>query len=250
MSATFVPNRMEEIFTSLYEDNVMTFTQYVQTELTKIQQFVDQTEPTVNHLKATGKRSSTQAIDLRSHLQEECEILAKQCNEIKELSNCRVKSLAKQINAANTEITKLQTSISQIHVSVEAVELQIQSGRQFINEIHKTQISDLQNLRRDLPTKSWRTHFRASARSMRSDFKRIKHENEIQTEPLSEIRRMLGEKQSNEGGDDRLTVLRAVNNAKECTELQRISDELELPQASVLSSELIANAVHNGEDSH
>jgi hypothetical protein len=250
MSASFVPNRMEEIFTGLYADNVEAFTQYVQSERKTIKQFIADTEPTVDHLRTRTQRSSTRALDLRSELQEQREILVKQRNEIRELSNCRVKSLAKQINAVNIEITKLRTVLRQIHVSVEAAELQIQNGRQFISEVHKTQIAAVQNLRHSLTEKNWRTHFRAYVRFMKSDCIRMKRENEIQSAALCEVRRLFGEKRANEDADDRLMVLRAVNDAKECNELQRICDELELPQSSVLSSESLADAVSTMVKAH
>jgi hypothetical protein len=240
-SASFVPDRMAEILTNLYDDNVSSFTQSVRDEVDRLEWVVDNAEPDREQSKITAKRQSTKAMHSWSEIQERCEMLSKQRSEIKQQSDLAIRPLAKQINAANTEIRALRTAARPVQVSVEAIELQIQNGRRFINELSKAQASEVQQIKQTLVTTNWRARSRGFARSLRNGYALMKRRNEKDLAAICEIRRLLGDTNPNVHTNARWLVLHAIDSAKERSCLSGIRDQLQLPESSTVSSESLAN---------
>jgi hypothetical protein len=159
------------------------------------------------------------------------------------VSNTEVKSLETQINAVNQEIKECRSAIQQIMLTAEAIELQIQNAIRLINEVHKVEMVKFQRIRKLPGGKNSRAFVRGSAKAIRSEYARVRGQNEERSEGIWEVRRMLEGGDRKEGCDLRWLVGQAIESAKKSSSLSNISDALDLPRSSALSSESLAKTI-------
>jgi hypothetical protein len=242
-SANYVPGRIAEIFNDLYENEVSEFKESVQNGITQLEEGLAELDPLIKQYRMSGKRSLSRTQFFKSEMQQNYETLLAERNEIKQSSNATAKSILQQIQVINTEITELRNAIRKISIAVQAAEIQTQGSRSFINEIRKTQTFELQQAKRALTGKDWKSHLSTFVQSMRSNYSDLRIRNETQSDAITQIERMLGRGDVNETFPPRYLVDQAIQLATDPTRLDKIAIALNIPMGPEFASESLADKI-------
>lgn len=156
-SSVFVPERMSEVLSDLYELEFRQFESYVTKELVSTKKEVDKLRIQLDNERIDAK-SKHNVKDL------EISMITQDIEDLKKRKAISDDTYKKGLVESRDEIRKLDESLvaarrtfAKITNNIQRIELQVQSGRNYINELRKVQQLEIQKAKRTLLDEIYRT---------------------------------------------------------------------------------------------
>jgi hypothetical protein len=237
-SASLVPERICEIFWDFYESELSDFERHIQTETSKAESAL-----CLLHAERPTPSQTSHVSPESTERQEELARLTKAVVQKKNLVEHKLSVLSRKICQSDQEMSRFREGVRKISISLQSAEITVQNGRTFINEIRKSQQFEVRQMKRSLSRKNWEKEIHNLKGKIRAECGRLAIANTKHAEALSELRRMLGDGNSDKIWQPEALVNGAVQAAKSQSTFAPVVVALGISETSMLPNEAIGQEI-------